>query len=252
MTFDDCKKIAVAQVAADYGIDVSAFDGGVHVFTARKFGSRALKTKTGKPFLDMIYFGDGLVAVADESIIRYVEEYLSRCGKDAFRAFDAPDIFELNELALRRGYTVGEMAQGFLPTEIFPLSDGDGAFLTLYDRDINELYAYKEFTEALCYSTTAPRRDVIAVAYRVDDRPVAVAACSNDGEKMYQIGVDVLPEYRRRGLATSLVKRLTSIIIDKGKCPYYRCAWSNIPSRRTALACRYADAWVELFFRPIK
>ncbi len=249
MTFDEYKKIATEQAAVDYGIDAFAFEGGVHIFKAKEFDCRAVKTKIGTPFLDLISFGSGIVAVADERIIPFVKEYLSRCGQNAFRAFDAPNVFQLNAQAERFGFTVGEMAQGFLPSEIFEQKSIDDIFV-LFGSNINCLYEYKDFPEALCYSTTARRRDVVAAVCSDGTRPIAVAACSNDGENMYQIGVDVLPEYRRGGLATRLVKRLTAAVAARDICPYYRCAWSNIPSRRTALASGYTDAWVELSFRP--
>lgn len=249
MMFEEYVKIAKTQAAADYGVAACAFDGGVHVLEATAFDCRAIKTKRGTPILDLISFGDGLVAVAAEELVPIAKEYLSRYGRNAFRAFDAPDIFELSERLSSLGFEVGEMAQGFLPSTVYSRFEENENTITLYGSEISSLYCHKEFGEALCYSTTASRRDVIAVAYCSESRPVAVAACSNDGEDMYQIGVDVLPEYRRRGLAAALVKRLTALIAGSGKCPYYRCAWSNIASRRTAVACGYSDAWVELSFR---
>ncbi len=249
MYFDDCLKIAKAQAAADYGIDIAAFDGGTHVFAAKAFDCHSRRTKSGKPFLDMVSFGNGVVTVADESIVPYVSDYLNRCGQNSFRAFDAPNIFELNSYAARRGFRVGEMAQGFLPSVLGKTRSED--CVALYGNDINRLYGYKNFSEALCYSCSAPRRDIIAVVYYDGGEPVAVAGCSNDSDDMYQIGVDVLPEYRRRGLGSLLVSRLTELIADIGKCPYYRCAWSNIASRRTALSCGYTEAWVELSFEKI-
>jgi len=254
MNFNDYRKIAMAQAAADYGIDVSVFDGGSHVFAAKEFDSRAVKTKIGKPFLDMVYFGSGLAAAADERIIDNVRDYIARCGQNLFRAFDAPNIFDLCGSLACYGYGVGEMAHGFLPSETVKRSAGGefGEFITLRGCEIGRLYEYKEFGEALCYSTDGIRRDVIAVACCDGSRPIAVAACSNDGAEMYQIGVDVLPKYRRHGLGAALVNKLTALIIESGKCPYYRCAWSNIASRRTAEACGYAEAWVELSFAPIR
>lgn len=250
MKFDACLKVAAEQTAADYGISPSLFfDGTTHVVRAENYSARARRTKLGKPFLDISYFGSGLVAVADDVIIDDVKAYLAQC-KDAFRAFDAPNVFELDAMLGRFGYTVGELAVGFLP------ADGNASrrcaldrasVKTLFDKEISELYRYKEFGEALCYDVDAPRRDVIAVIHRDGGRPIAVAACSNDCEDMYQIGVDVLPEYRRRGIAAALVTELTALIEERGKVPFYRCAWSNIASRRTATACGYVDAWIELF-----
>ena len=66
---------------------------------------------------------------------------------------------------------------------------------------------------------------------------------------MYQIGIDVLPEYRRQGIAAALTSRLTEEILSLGKVPFYCAAWSNIRSVRNAITCGYRPAWVELTAR---
>lgn len=244
------RKVA-EQTALDHGIDASLFfDGKAHVVEAAPYSARARKTMRGTPFLDIAFFGSGLVAVADKQIIDSVGNIIAKSGNDLFRVFDAPNIFELNGLLDRYGYTVDELAAGFVHADDDPANERTAEGMnvkTLFGEEITALYRYKEFGEALCYSVDAPRRDVIAVSYDDGGRPVAVAACSNDCEELYQIGVDVLPAYRRRGIATALVAKLTELIEEQGKIPFYRCALANIASRLTAKACGYHDAWIELF-----
>lgn len=43
---------------------------------------------------------------------------------------------------------------------------------------------------------------------------------------MYQIGVDVLPEYRRKGIAAAVTSRLAAETMKLGKVPFYCAAWS--------------------------
>ena len=66
---------------------------------------------------------------------------------------------------------------------------------------------------------------------------------------MYQIGVDVLPEYRKKGIASALTSRLAIETFKLGKVPFYCAAWSNIPSVRNAIRCGFRPAWVELTAR---
>lgn len=75
---------------------------------------------------------------------------------------------------------------------------------------------------------------------------IALAACSADGEEMYQIGIDVLPAYRRRGLAAALTPRLAKEILALDKVPFYCAAWCNIASVRNAIRCGFRPAWVEV------
>ena len=82
-----------------------------------------------------------------------------------------------------------------------------------------------------------------------DDRLIGLAGCSADCETMYQIGVDVLPEYRKKGIASALTSKLEIEILKRGKVPFYCAAWSNIPSVRNAIRCGFRPAWVALTAR---
>ena len=66
---------------------------------------------------------------------------------------------------------------------------------------------------------------------------------------MYQIGIDVLPAYRRQGIASALTSRLALEILALGKVPFYCAAWSNIRSVRNALHCGFSPAWAEISSR---
>ncbi|NLE08601.1 MAG: GNAT family N-acetyltransferase, partial [Dehalococcoidales bacterium] len=60
------------------------------------------------------------------------------------------------------------------------------------------------------------------------------------------IGIDVLPDYRRQGIASALTSRLALEILDHGKVPFYCAAWSNIGSVRNAIKSGFRPAWVEM------
>ena len=60
---------------------------------------------------------------------------------------------------------------------------------------------------------------------------------------MWQIGIDVLPEYRRRGVASALTNRLARAVFEQGKIPFYAAAWANVPSLSNARKSGFAPAW---------
>ena len=80
----------------------------------------------------------------------------------------------------------------------------------------------------------------------LEEKLVGLAACSADCDNMWQIGVDVLPEYRRMGIASSLTSNLAIEIIERGKVPFYCCAWSNLKSVKNALRSGFVPGWVEM------
>lgn len=92
--------------------------------------------------------------------------------------------------------------------------------------------------------------DVLGIGAYDGDRLIGLAACSADCDTMWQIGIDVLPEYRRQGIASSLTGRLALEILDRGKIPFYCSAWSNLKSVRNALKSGFVPAWVEMTVKP--
>jgi GNAT superfamily N-acetyltransferase len=69
---------------------------------------------------------------------------------------------------------------------------------------------------------------------------------------MWQIGIDVLPAYRRQGIATALTRRLAKEILARGKVPFYCAAWSNVKSVRNAIKSGFRPAWVEMTAKSIE
>jgi predicted GNAT family acetyltransferase len=109
------------------------------------------------------------------------------------------------------------------------------------------LYAHPGFTNALSYRADHPRPDMIATVARRAGRIVGIAAASADCDRLWQIGVDVLPEERQHGIGRALVSRLTEAVLETGRIPCYSTAVSNIASRSLALRLGYWPAWTELY-----
>ena len=80
---------------------------------------------------------------------------------------------------------------------------------------------------------------------------MGLAGCSADCAHMWQIGIDVLPAYRRQGIAAALTNRIARETFARGKVPFYCAAWANVRSVRNALTSGFKPAWVELTARPI-
>jgi GNAT superfamily N-acetyltransferase len=117
----------------------------------------------------------------------------------------------------------------------------------LGQEDFQELYL-PAWSNALCKDRR--ELDVLGIGAYDDGKLVGLAACSADCEKMWQIGVDVLPEYRKQGIASALTSALAKEILIREKVPFYCSAWSNIRSVRNAVKSGFIPAWVELSAKP--
>lgn len=113
--------------------------------------------------------------------------------------------------------------------------------------DFSALYV-SEWSNALC--SDRKELDVLGVGAYEKDKLIGLAACSADCDNMWQIGVDVLPAYRKRGIASALTSNLAMEILERSRIPFYCCAWSNIRSTRNAVKSGFAPAWVELTVKP--
>lgn len=101
-----------------------------------------------------------------------------------------------------------------------------------------------EWSNAL--SEKRPYNDKIAVGAYDGEKLIGLAGASQDAKDMLQIGIDVLPEYRRQGIASALTSALAHEIIKTGQTPFYSCRWNNLKSFKTALRAGFIPAWTEI------
>ena len=113
----------------------------------------------------------------------------------------------------------------------------------LTQTDFADLYQ-PQWSNALCEGRK--HLDVLGVGAYDGDKLVGLAGCSADCDTMWQIGIDVLPEYRRQGIASALTSRLATEILNRGKVPFYCAAWSNVRSVRNAIRSGLRPTWVEM------
>ncbi len=102
-----------------------------------------------------------------------------------------------------------------------------------------------EFSNAICDRFRPERPEVLAVVALDGEKIIGMAGCSADVADLWQIGIDVLPEYRGHGVARTLVTLLRDEAFRRGAIPYYGTSLSNLASWKTALSSGFEPAWVE-------
>ena len=109
-----------------------------------------------------------------------------------------------------------------------------------------ECEAYRgnpNFENALGFKELRP--DVQVLGAFAGDQLVALAGASEDSDWCRQIGIDVLPAYRGRGLASYLVSELAQAVLAEGFVPFYGTSPSHITSQQVALNAGFRPAWWE-------
>ncbi|MBP3195726.1 MAG: GNAT family N-acetyltransferase, partial [Butyrivibrio sp.] len=63
---------------------------------------------------------------------------------------------------------------------------------------------------------------------------------------MWQIGINVDPEVKAKGIGKMLVTLLKNEILGMNRLPYYGTSMSHIVSQKVALGSGFVPAWAEL------
>ena len=242
------REIAMAQSAEDIGCETDDFLKKENVITSFHLGSNAKKYYREPIFANFISYGSNAVIACQDDLREIAEEYASK--GEFYHLFETPSIYLLNERLAEKEMAVCFMAEYYLPDKdnyydkkLYENLTCDYELRVLTQPDFADLYL-PEWSNAICKERK--ELDVLGVGAYDEGKLVGLAACSSDAEEMWQIGIDVLPDYRKKGIASVLTTRLAAEIFERGKIPFYCTAWSNIRSVRNAIKCGFTPTWVEM------
>lgn len=245
LTNEEILKIALQQSACDAGCNAEDFLKTKNVIV------ESVKNTLARVYLqlplacNLISYGNNIVASIQPEYRQIVSEYISKYSVE--RCFETPHLHVLNAAFECYNKSVCFMAEYFLPDVNF-LRELPCKYeiRILSQADFTDLYL-PQWSNALCKDRR--HLDVIGAGAYDGSELIGLAGASADCETMWQIGVDVLPEYRRQGIASALTARLAMKILRKSIVPFYCCSWSNIKSARNAIRAGFRPAWVELTVR---
>ena len=239
-------KIAMAQSAVDLCADASDFEKSENVVVT-SHESDGARRYLKLPFsCQLVSYGNNVVASVSPEYKEITENYINKYPVE--HLFETPHLHVLNEALMKKGQKICFMAEYFLPdVNVLRPLDCPYELRILEQKDFADLYL-PEWSNALCKDRK--HLDMLGVGTYDGDKLVGLAGCSADCDTMWQIGIDMLPEYRRQGIASALTSRLAIEILNRGKVPFYCVAWSNVKSVRNAIKSGFRPAWVEMTAKP--
>lgn len=208
-------------------------------------GRRHFKAETD--FFKIATMGKGAVISADPALFEFAFDLQK--AHEGITLFDGKGIYCINKELEKYNKSIGIISQFYLPCAPYKQIKSNGIKLKTYEYNEihSELYRLKGFSNAIMYEDKGQRRDVLAVCAVNGNNIVGMAGASSDSERFWQIGIDVLPEYRGMGIASALVSALTVEVFMHGAIPYYGTWSGNIASQNVARKCGYYPAWSEMF-----
>lgn len=246
MTQQELLNTALCQSATELGCRPEDLVSGQNTVVRSRPHPRARRHLQLPFYCQLVSYGGGIVASVDPAVEQPVRQYINSCPPE--HCFETPQLHRLTQLLAPRGQLPCFMAAYFLPQLSASAPAGCPYPVRLLTAaQLAPLHGGR-WPNALCDA----RRELDVLAVGAYDGPhlIGLAGCSADCDTMWQIGIDVQPGYRRRGVAAALTHLLSQEILSRGKVPFYCAAWSNIPSVKNALRAGFGPAWVELTARP--
>lgn len=242
MTNEDMLRKAMEQSARDSSCREEDFLSHSNIVVESKPHPQARRYLKLPFACDLVSYGTNIVASVSRELVDEVRNYINSYPVE--HCFETPNLHVLNDLLKRHGLAVCFMAEYFLPDleRLTALSCPYSLRLLMPD-EFSALYL-PQWENALC--GRRKELDKLALGAYDGDTLIGLAGCSADCDTMWQIGVDVLPAYRRQGIASALTSGLALEILNREKVPFYCAAWSNLKSVRNALKSGFSPAWVEL------
>lgn len=248
MTNQEIMRIAMEQSARDLNCRAEDFLRSENVIVKSYIGPEARRYYKEPVPCNLVSYGNNIVTSVKDEYREIVETYMEHYT--FYHCFETPNMLVLDEALRKEGQRVCFMAEYFLPDiDLLRPLECPYELKLLEQKDFAELYI-DTWSNALC----ADRKelDVLGIGAYEHGRLIGLAGCSADCDAMWQIGVDVLPEFRRKGIASALTGRLALEIIEREKVPFYCSAWSNVRSARNAVKSGFLPAWVEMTAKPQK
>ena len=238
------KDILYKQLALDFNCTLDDITSPKITLTvpALNKGRRAYSKEP--PFFRMLTTGSNAVIAAHPDLHPFLGEFIK--DKLGFWLFEQKNFFEIQTELIKHGKRLYNLHHMYLPKAKLMNVKPDFEVKWFEKDDIAQFYGDKRFPHALCESYTPETPDMLAVCAVIDGELGGMAGCSADSKTMWQRGIDVLPEYRIRGIGKTLVALLRDEIFKRGAIPFYGTSSSNINSQNVAAACGFYPAWVEI------
>lgn len=245
MTKDLAFETAYRQLALDLNTTPERIQEGGVIFTlpALNPGRRAYSREM--PFFEMATIGTATVIMANEGLWPALRDW-SKDAEEPHWLLEFPRMQKLAEILAPYGYGLTQSFHHYLPSRDFvPAAAPKGLTLKLLEReDIAAYYPNEAWPNALQGQENPARPDVLALLALDGGASAAMAGASADSPSLWQIGIDVLPNYRGRGLGTLLVENLAYEVERRGALPFYGTSLSNIHSQNIVWKCGFRPAWV--------
>jgi len=241
-------EIAKAQLALDYSCQASDFEKKENTIVENKLMDGRRVYDNDGCFLKILLFSGRTIVSASPMILPWCEEKLK--DRDAAWLFEYPKLRAIDKKLQEFGHEIADIHHYYLPNPIMSQVKPIAGVKWYEQEEISQFENDDRIEEAFAFDKNHP--DVLGVAALDGDKIMGIAGASADSETMWQIGIDVFPEYRGRGIGTNLVTLLKNEVLKRGKIPFYGTVESHFHSQNIAINAGFFPVWAELYSKANK
>lgn len=248
MTKDKMIQTVKAQLALDYNCNVQDFGTKTTIISeTNKLPGRRIYDSDGCFLKGMSFMGTA-VFMADPLFVPFLQDKLANKRGDWLCDFSFMRMFD--KKIGEYGHEIADLHQFYLPVLGSKIRQIPYEIKWFEQEDIEQFREDDRFDEAFAFDDNFP--DVLAIAAMDGNKIAGMAAASADSQMMWQIGIDVFPEYRGHGIASYLVATLKEEVAKRGKVPFYSTMESHQISKMVGYQAGFYPAFAEFYTQPVK
>ena len=188
-----------------------------------------------QPYIKILAYRNCIVVCTSENLHYKVRELLQSKNRD-----------EIFEVPLVYGQTIHYVPNDNYTEDILISLNYECKYL--FGRDILSLIGLTGFENSLAFDKNGSTSTKAVYIAKDNNKIIGIASAaetSTDG--VWEIGIDVMEEYRNARLGTYLVMGLTRELLTQNIIPFYSASITNIGSQMVASRCDYIPFWVDTF-----
>ncbi|MCM1171378.1 MAG: GNAT family N-acetyltransferase [Clostridium sp.] len=186
-------------------------------------------------YIKILAYRNCVVVCTSEDLHNKVQELLQNKNRD-----------EIFELPLVYGQTIHYVPNDSCTEDEFvPLNY---EYEYLFDKDIFSLTGLTGFENSLAFDENGSTTTKAVYIAKDKHRIIGVAgAAASSVNGVWEVGVDVMENYRNAHLGTYLVRGLTRELLARNIIPFYSASITNIGSQMVAGRCGYIPFWIDTY-----
>ncbi len=195
----------------------------------------SVNSNAKQPYIKILAYRNCVVVCTSEDLYYKVRELLQNKNRD-----------EIFELPLVYGQTIHYVPNDNYINDVSVSLNYKCEYL--FERDILSLVGLIGFENSLAFDENgSTSTKAVCIAKEKNKIIGAAGAAESSVNGVWEIGVDVMEEYRNARLGTYLVRGLTKELLARNIIPFYSASVTNIGSQMVASRCDYIPFWVDTF-----